>query len=43
MAKERNEEPKNNKKDAIKNIDNFKKITENWKLWLDHNPSINIL
>ena len=38
MAKERKEEQKNVKKDAIKNIDNFKKITENLKVMARSQP-----
>ena len=38
MAKEKNEEPKNIKKDAIKNIDNFKKITEKLKVMARSQP-----
>ena len=38
QAKEKNEEPKNVKKDAIKNIDNFKKITENLKVMARSQP-----
>ena len=38
MAKERKEEQKKVKKDAIKNIDNFKKITENLKVMARSQP-----
>ena len=38
IAKETNTEPKNVKKDAIKNIDNFKKITENLKVMARSQP-----
>ena len=38
IAKEKNQEPKPVKKDAIKNIDNFKKITQNLKVMARSQP-----